>query len=55
MKKPVPFIPLRSAIIYPAPSAAALFRLPYLAFFLHKKDPAFARSFLCKKKVIMCN
>lgn len=51
MKKPVPFIPLRSAIIYPAPSAAALFRLPYLAFFqTRKKDPAFARSFLCKKK-----
>ena len=37
MKKPVPFIPLRSAIIYPAPSAAALFRLPYLAFFKHVK------------------
>lgn len=51
MKKPVPFIPLRSAIIYPSPTAAALFHLSCLAFFqTRKKNPAFARFFLCKKK-----
>lgn len=37
MKKPVPFIPLRSAIIYPAPTAAALFHLSCLAFSMHIK------------------